>query len=192
MKDEKIVFVGGKPFMNYVTAVVMQFSTNGADNVIIRSRGKFISRAVDVAEMVRSKFLTDSIEIGKVNIAAEDFKNKEGRPIRVSTIDIHLNRLNGVKPTPTNFELRRPKSEVKEEQKPEEKVEETVEEPVAEEAPTEEIKIEETPTEPEPSVEEPSSEPIADETPFESVPEPTPESTEQTNLNTNENSENEA
>ena len=114
MKDEKIVFVGGKPFMNYVTAVVMQFSTNGADNVIIRSRGKFISRAVDVAEMVRSKFLTDSIEIGKVNIAAEDFKNKEGRPIRVSTIDIYLNKLNGVTPTPTNFELRRSKSEAKE------------------------------------------------------------------------------
>ncbi|MBT4134743.1 DNA-binding protein Alba, partial [Candidatus Woesearchaeota archaeon] len=100
MQEERIVFVGGKPFMNYVTAVVMQFTTNGAGSVIIRSRGKFISRAVDVAEMVRSKFLTDSIKIGEVVIAAEDFKNKEGRPIRVSTIDIHLDKLNGVKPTP--------------------------------------------------------------------------------------------
>ncbi len=124
--EERIVFVGGKPFMNYVTAVVMQFTTNNAESVIIRSRGKFISRAVDVAEMVRSKFLTDSIEIGKVDIAAEDFKNKDGRPIRVSTIDIHLNKLNGVKPTPTNFEIK-PKKETK--------VEEKVEEPTIEETP---------------------------------------------------------
>jgi len=146
MKDEKIVFVGGKPFMNYVTAVVMQFTTSGANNVVIRSRGKFINRAVDVAEMVRSKFLTDSIEIGNVEINAEDFKNREGRPIRVSTIDIHLNRLNGVKPTPTNFELRPKKTEVKEEVKEEPVVEEAPAETV-EETPTKETKVEETPVE---------------------------------------------
>jgi len=176
MKDEKIVFVGGKPFMNYVTAVVMQFTTSGANNVIIRSRGKFINRAVDVAEMVRSKFLTDSIEIGDVNIAAEDFKNREGRPIRVSTIDIHLNRLNGVKATPTNFELRPKKTEVKEEVK---------EEPVTEETPTE--TLEETPLEvAEPEVKE---EPKVEETPAEETqseePVAEPEAsteTEQTNL----------
>jgi len=160
MKDEKIVFVGGKPFINYVTAVVMQFTTSGANNVIIRSRGKFINRAVDVAEMVRSKFLTDSIKIGEVVIAAEDFKNREGRPIRVSTIDIHLNRLNGVKATPTNFELRPKKTEVKEEVK---------EEPVTEETPTETPVAEETPAEvAEPEVKE---EPVTEETPTETLEE---------------------
>ena len=192
MKDEKIVFVGGKPFMNYVTAVVMQFTTSGANNVIIRSRGKFINRAVDVAEMVRSKFLTDSIEIGNVDISAEDFKNREGRPIRVSTIDIHLNRLNGVKPTPTNFELRPKKTEVKEEVKEEPVVEETKveepevkEEPVAEETKVEEPVveetsevIEETPVE-ESKVEETSE--VIEETPAETVEE-TSESTKQTSL----------
>ena len=146
--------------MNYVTAVVMQFTTSGANNVIIRSRGKFINRAVDVAEMVRSKFLTDSIEIGDVNIAAEDFKNREGRPIRVSTIDIHLNRLNGVKATPTNFELRPKKTEVKEEVK---------EEPVTEETPTETPVAEEKPAEvAKPEVKE---EPVTEETPTETLEE---------------------
>ena len=162
--------------MNYVTAVVMQFTTSGANNVIIRSRGKFINRAVDVAEMVRSKFLTDSIKIGEVVIAAEDFKNREGRPIRVSTIDIHLNRLNGVKATPTNFELRPKKTEVKEEVK---------EEPVTEETPTE--TLEENPVEvAEPEVKE---EPKVEETPAEETqseePVAEPEAsteTEQTNL----------
>lgn len=93
---EQVVFVGGKPFMNYVTAVVMQFTTSGANKVIVRSRGKFISRAVDVAEIVNSRFLTDSVEISNVEIGSEDFKNKEGRQIRVSTIDIHIDKTNPV------------------------------------------------------------------------------------------------
>ncbi len=177
IQEERIVFVGGKPFMNYVTAVVMQFTTNGAESVIVRSRGKFISRAVDVAEMVRSKFLTDSIKIGEVVIAAEDFKNKEGRPIRVSTIDIHLDKLNGVKPTPTNFEIR-PKKETK--------VEEKVEEPKVEEN-----SKEETPTETKEEVEAVNEEPVVEETPAEVAEsevkeepkvEETPTDTEQTNL----------
>ncbi len=93
---EQVVFVGGKPFMNYVTAVVMQFTTSGANKVVVRSRGKFISRAVDVAEIVNSRFLTDSVEISNVEIGSEDFKNKEGRQIRVSTIDIHMDKTNSV------------------------------------------------------------------------------------------------
>ena len=93
---EQVVFVGGKPFMNYVTAVVMQFTTSGATKVIIRSRGKFINRAVDVAEIVNSRFLTDSVKISNVEIGSEDFKNKEGRQIRVSTIDIHIDKTNSV------------------------------------------------------------------------------------------------
>jgi len=93
---EQVVFVGGKPFMNYVTAVVMQFTTSGVNKVIVRSRGKFISRAVDVAEIVNSRFLTDSVEISNVEIGSEDFKNKEGRQIRVSTIDIHIDKTNSV------------------------------------------------------------------------------------------------
>jgi DNA-binding protein len=201
IQEERIVFVGGKPFMNYVTAVVMQFTTNGAESVIVRSRGKFISRAVDVAEMVRSKFLTDSIKIGEVVIAAEDFKNKEGRPIRVSTIDIHLDKLNGVKPTPTNFEIRpkkqeetksepeAPVEEKKEEVKETEKEEETPaeetekEEPAVEETPKDEVPTEtaeETPEEvTEPEVKE---EPVAEETQTEPAVEETPSETEQTNL----------
>ena len=89
---EQVVFVGGKPFMNYVTAVVMQFTTSGANKVIVRSRGKFISRAVDVAEIVNSRFLNDSVEISDVKIGSEDFKGKDGRQIRVSTIDIHMDK----------------------------------------------------------------------------------------------------
>ncbi len=76
--------------MNYVTAVVMQFTTKGADEVIINARGKFISRAVDIAEVASKRFLDGKIAPGAIIINSEEFTNKEGRQVRVSTIEITL------------------------------------------------------------------------------------------------------
>jgi len=84
------IFIGGKPFMNYVTAVVMQFTTKDAKEVIVKARGKFISRAVDVAEVSSKRFLKDQIEIKEIKVDSEEFKNKEGKEVRVSTIEILL------------------------------------------------------------------------------------------------------
>jgi len=55
--QDNSIFIGNKPFMNYVTGVVMQFTTKGAEEVIVKARGKFISRAVDVAEVAAKRFL---------------------------------------------------------------------------------------------------------------------------------------
>jgi len=89
--DDNIVFIGGKPFMNYVTGVVMQFTTKGAQEVVIKARGKFISRAVDVAEVCRKRFLKEhNINVKEIKIDSEGFENKEGRKVNVSTIDITL------------------------------------------------------------------------------------------------------
>ena len=86
-----IVFIGTKPFMNYVTSVVMQFTNDGSDSVVIRARGKFINRAVDVAEVVRKRFLKDKqIEIEKILIDSEELENKDGKKTKVSTIEIYL------------------------------------------------------------------------------------------------------
>jgi len=91
--DENIVFVGGKPFMNYVTAVVMQFTMKGAREVVIKARGKFISRAVDIAEVCKKRFLKDhNIEVKDIKTDSEEFENKEGRKVNVSTIDITLGK----------------------------------------------------------------------------------------------------
>ncbi|MFA5061004.1 MAG: DNA-binding protein Alba [Candidatus Pacearchaeota archaeon] len=95
MSEEKykdnIIFIGGKPFMNYVTGVVVQFNTNNAEEVIIKSRGKFIAKAVDVAEVSRRKFLKDkNIQVKEVKIGSEEFENKEGKNINVSTLEIIL------------------------------------------------------------------------------------------------------
>lgn len=92
MKDNAI-FIGNKPFMNYVTSVVIQFTTQEADEVIVKARGKFISRAVDVAEVARKRFLADQVEIKDIIINSEEFTNSEGKEVRVSTIEIVLRKL---------------------------------------------------------------------------------------------------
>ena len=91
MMDNNI-FIGGKPFMNYITGVVMQFTTKNAEEVIIKARGKFISRAVDVAEVSSKRFLEGSVGVRNIKIDSEGFKNNEGKDIRVSIIEITLGR----------------------------------------------------------------------------------------------------
>ncbi|MFO8016151.1 MAG: DNA-binding protein Alba [Candidatus Woesearchaeota archaeon] len=92
MAEDNSVFIGNRPFMNYVTGVVMQFTTKNADEVTIKARGKFITRAVDVAEVASRRFLEDTVEIGDIQIGSEEFQNKEGKQVRVSTIEITLKK----------------------------------------------------------------------------------------------------
>ncbi|MBI2650273.1 DNA-binding protein Alba [Candidatus Woesearchaeota archaeon] len=90
--NDNSIFIGGKPFMNYVTGVVMQFTTKNADDVIIKARGKFISRAVDVAEVAAKRFLDNAVAVKGIRIDSEGFRSDEGRDIRVSTIEITLSK----------------------------------------------------------------------------------------------------
>lgn len=87
---DNIIFVGSKPFMNYVTGVVMQFTTQNAAEVIVKARGKFISRAVDVSEIISKRFLENQVKIDDIKIDSEEFENKEGKHVRVSTIEITI------------------------------------------------------------------------------------------------------
>jgi len=89
---DNTVFIGGKPFMNYVTGVVMQFTTKNANEVIVKARGKFISRAVDVAEVSSKRFLEGNAVVKGIKIDSEGFQNKEGKDVRVSTIEIILGK----------------------------------------------------------------------------------------------------
>lgn len=91
--DSNVVYIGTKPFMNYVTSVVMQFTTKKKDEVTIKARGKFISRAVDVAEVVKKRFLQEqNLVVKDIKIDSEEFENKEGRKVNVSSIEITLSR----------------------------------------------------------------------------------------------------
>lgn len=90
--DSNKVFVGGKPLMNYVTAVVMQFTTKNNTLVEVLSRGKFISKAVDCAEVVTNNFLKSEVETKTVSTGSSEFQNGDGKKVRVSSIQITLQK----------------------------------------------------------------------------------------------------
>jgi len=87
---ENSVFIGKKNVMNYVLAVVTQFN-NGAGGVAVKARGKAISKAVDVAEITKNKFLTE-VKVGDIKIGTDKMTSDEGTPTNVSTIEIMLQK----------------------------------------------------------------------------------------------------
>ena len=86
---DNIIFVGKKPAMSYVMAVVTQFST-GVNEVHVKARGKSISRAVDVAEVYRSRF--DKTVNYSVDLGTDSVQDDSGNSVNVSTISILLKK----------------------------------------------------------------------------------------------------
>lgn len=89
MSEDNIIFIGRKGTMEYVSAVVTQFRS-GSQEVIIKARGKAISKAVDVAEIVRHRFVRDA-SVGDVRIGTEQVAGEDGAT-NVSSIEIVLKR----------------------------------------------------------------------------------------------------
>lgn len=87
-RGENIVYVGKKPTMNYVLAVVTQFN-GGTNEVTIKARGNAISKAVDVFEIVRNRFMTNLKNRGIVT-SSEELTNEDGSKSKVSAIQITL------------------------------------------------------------------------------------------------------
>jgi DNA-binding protein len=89
-RDERMIYVGKKELMSYVLAVVTQFNNN-LPEVHIKARGKMISRAVDIAEIVRHRFMPD-VKIKNISISTEELPSEDGRMSKVSSIEIALSR----------------------------------------------------------------------------------------------------
>ena len=88
--DENVIYVGNKPPMSYVLAIVTQFSDS--TEVVIKARGRAISRAVDAAEITRNRFVTDA-KVKEIKISTESITNEEeGRTSNVSSIEICLTK----------------------------------------------------------------------------------------------------
>ncbi|MEM4633664.1 MAG: DNA-binding protein Alba [Candidatus Anstonellaceae archaeon] len=89
-KDPNVIYIGKKSVMGYVLAVVTQFN-GGAKEVYIKARGKSISRAVDVAEIVRNRFLSD-VKVANIAINTEEMDSEDGSKTKVSVIEIKLSK----------------------------------------------------------------------------------------------------
>ena len=89
-KDENVVYIGKKSVMSYVLAVITQFNS-GAAEVGIKARGKVISRAVDVAEIVRNRFMPEA-KLKGIVIKTEELTSEDGSMNKVSAIEITLSK----------------------------------------------------------------------------------------------------
>ncbi len=88
MGEDNVIYIGNKPVMSYVLAVVTQFN-NGFDEVVIKARGRSISRAVDTAEVVKNKFMP-GVELMDIKIGTEVIEGEGGDKANVSSMEITL------------------------------------------------------------------------------------------------------
>jgi DNA-binding protein Alba len=88
MSADERIYVGSKPILAYVTAVVTAFQR--ADSVKVMARGRAISSAVDVVEVTKRSFVTD-INVDDIAIGTERL-GEAGSERNVSTILIKLSR----------------------------------------------------------------------------------------------------
>ncbi len=86
-----VVLVGKKPVMNYVLAVLTLLN-QGVNEIVIKARGRAISKAVDTVEIVRNRFLPGKIEVKDIKIGSQTITGPEGRQTRVSTIEITITK----------------------------------------------------------------------------------------------------
>jgi DNA-binding protein len=90
MSETDTVFIGRKPAMNYVLACITCFH-GGSEEVKVKARGRAISRAIDVVEITRRRFMPD-LEVKNIDISTEKVPSYEegGMPVNISSIEIKL------------------------------------------------------------------------------------------------------
>jgi DNA-binding protein len=86
--NNAVVFIGDKPVMNYVLAVLTQFN-KAVSSVTLKARGRSISRAVDTAEIARNRFMPN-LKIQGITIGTESISDDQGKNINVSSMEIVL------------------------------------------------------------------------------------------------------
>jgi DNA-binding protein Alba len=91
--DQTIIYIGRKPPMNYVLAIVTAFSEAKVKEATVKARGQAITTAVDAVEIARRKFVKE-MKVDKIAIGTEEMPPREGETNsrNISTIEIVLKR----------------------------------------------------------------------------------------------------
>lgn len=113
MTDINTIYIGNKPAMRYVLAIINAFGTGGADKIVVKARGRAISRAVDVVEISRNRFIKD-VEAGKIEIGTEELPAMGGGTRGVSTIAITMTKTGEKKTTELEAQVEEPKAKAEE------------------------------------------------------------------------------
>jgi len=88
-EEDNVIYIGRKPVMSYVLAVITYFNMPDAEEVVLKARGRAITTAVDVAEITRRRFM-DKAKISNIEIGTEELTEESGRTRAVSTMEITL------------------------------------------------------------------------------------------------------
>jgi DNA-binding protein len=94
--ESNVVYIGRKPPMSYVMAVITSFTGSNTKEVTLKARGQSITTAVDAAEITRRRFMKE-LNLGEITIGTEEIQQEEGGTRNVSTIEITLTRVPPVK-----------------------------------------------------------------------------------------------
>jgi len=89
-KDRNMIYVGKKESMAYVLAVVTQFNDGNAE-IHLKARGRSISKAIDITQIVKNRFLPNA-QIKKIDVSTEELPSEDGRMSKVSCIDITMSK----------------------------------------------------------------------------------------------------
>ena len=95
-KEHNIIYIGRKPVMSYVLAIITGFTGSDASEIVLRVRGRAITTAVDAAEVTRRKFMQD-LQVSRISIGTEELPQEQGRTRAVSTMEITLTRIPSIK-----------------------------------------------------------------------------------------------
>ena len=87
-EERNVIFIGTKPIMSYVSATLTQLSTR--PTITIKARGKRITQAVDVSQMIIKRMDTVGYVISDVRISSDSLTSQDGKQRNVSNMEIDI------------------------------------------------------------------------------------------------------
>ena len=91
VKTRNVIFVGIKPIMTYVTATLTQLASS--PTVTIKARGKRITQAVDVSQMIVKRMDSVGYKVTGVRISSDSLLSQDGKMRNVSTIEVDVTKV---------------------------------------------------------------------------------------------------
>jgi DNA-binding protein len=90
-ENSDVIFVGNKPPMSYVLAIITSLASGKTNEITLKARGQAITTAVDVAEIARNRFIKE-LQVTKIAIGTAEMPPREGetKSRMVSTMEISL------------------------------------------------------------------------------------------------------
>ena len=86
-----LIIMGTKPIMLYVSAILAKLAS--LPIVTIAGRGRRITQAIDVSQMIIKRMKDVGYEISDIRISSDLLESKDGRERPVSKIEIDIKKL---------------------------------------------------------------------------------------------------